>query len=141
MKPSITNQKGYTLIEVLVAMTISLIICGLLTNIFFSAIKNSSKINNQITYSYEKIVKDDYIRSYISKIKTPYWSLDDSQIEEKINALKKHSYFDNKIKKIEYLYDIHGYMKGISITYFLNNGLEQTTSVLFNSFSVLTNGK
>ncbi|MBQ3023939.1 MAG: prepilin-type N-terminal cleavage/methylation domain-containing protein [Spirochaetaceae bacterium] len=141
MKRFINNQKGYTLIEVLVALSISLIICGLLTNVFISVLKNTLKINDKVVYSYEQILKDDYIRNFISKIEVPYWSTSDTNIDEQISKLKKHSYFNNKIKNIEYLFDSYGYKKGISITYELNNGQEQTTSVLFSSFSVLRNEK
>lgn len=139
MKTYKNKQQGYTLIEILVSLSISLILCGLLINIFFSVIKNTTKANQYLTISYERILKDDFIRTWSTNIKIPYWSLTDKIIDDKINELKKHSYFKNKILQIEYLYDKYKYKKGIKITYLLSDESIQTTASLFSSFSVVAN--
>ena len=59
------SESGFSMIETLISMFISLLISAAICLVFVSLYRNIGKVNNEISISREKLVKDKYIREYL----------------------------------------------------------------------------
>ena len=138
---SLNNKKqdGFSLIETIITMFISLLITTALCFIFISFYRNITMVNSILDVSKEKIIKDKFIRDYINQIEIPYWNASTENIREKISSLTQHPYFEDSILNIEYILDEMNCKRGITISYMLKNGDVQTTVASCKSFSLVSN--
>ena len=135
------SESGFSMIETLISMFISLLISAAICLVFVSLYRNIGKVNNEISISREKLVKDKYIREWADTIEIPYWDTSNAYLNSKIDELKKHDFFNKSIKKIEYLKDDLKCKRGIIVTYTLTNGEEQISIAQFKSYSLVPNEK
>lgn len=135
------SESGFSMIETLISMFISLLISAAICLVFVSLYRNIGKVNNEISISREKLVKDKYIREWADKIEIPYWDTSNAYLNSKIDELKKHDFFNKSIKNIEYLKDDLKCKRGIIVTYTLTNGEEQISIAQFKSYSLVPNEK
>lgn len=135
------SESGFSMIETLISMFISLLISAAICLVFVSLYRNIGKVNNEISISREKLVKDKYIREWADTIEIPYWDTSDAYLNSKIDELKKHDFFNKSIKNIEYLKDDLKCKRGIIVTYTLTNGEEQISIAQFKSYSLVPNEK
>lgn len=135
------SESGFSMIETLISMFISLLISAAICLVFVSLYRNIGKVNNEISISREKLVKDKYIREWADTIEIPYWDTSDAYLNSKIDELKKHDFFNTSIKNIEYLKDDLKCKRGIIVTYTLTNGEEQISIAQFKSYSLVPNEK
>lgn len=135
------SESGFSMIETLISMFISLLISAAICLVFISLYRNIGKVNNEISISREKLVKDKYIREWADTIEIPYWDTSNAYLNSKIDELKKHDFFNKSIKNIEYLKDDLKCKRGIIVTYTLTNGEEQISIAQFKSYSLVPNEK
>ncbi|MBE6351466.1 MAG: hypothetical protein E7060_00785 [Treponema bryantii] len=135
------SESGFSMIETLISMFISLLISAAICLVFVSLYRNIGKVNNEISISREKLVKDKYIRDWADTIEIPYWDTSNAYLNSKIDELKKHDFFNKSIKNIEYLKDDLKCKRGIIVTYTLTNGEEQISIAQFKSYSLVPNEK
>ncbi len=135
------SESGFSMIETLISMFISLLISAAICLVFVSLYRNIGKVNNEISISREKLVKDKYIREWADTIEIPYWDTSNAYLNSKIDELKKHDFFNKSIKNIEYLKDDLKCKRGIIVTYTLTNGEEQISIAQFKSYSLVPNEK
>ncbi len=135
------SESGFSMIETLISMFISLLISAAICLVFVSLYRNIGKVNNEISISREKLVKDKYIREWADTIELPYWDTSNAYLNSKIDELKKHDFFNKSIKNIEYLKDDLKCKRGIIVTYTLTNGEEQISIAQFKSYSLVPNEK
>lgn len=135
------SESGFSMIETLISMFISLLISAAICLVFVSLYRNIGKVNNEISISREKLVKDKYIREWADTIEIPYWDTSNAYLNSKIDELKKHDFFNKSIKSIEYLKDDLKCKRGIIVTYTLTNGEEQISIAQFKSYSLVPNEK
>lgn len=135
------SESGFSMIETLISMFISLLISAAICLVFVSLYRNIGKVNNEISISREKLVKDKYIREWADTIEIPYWDTSNAYLNSKIDELKKHDFFNKSIKNIEYLKDDLKCKRGIIVTYTLTNGEEQISIAQFKSYSLVLNEK
>ena len=135
------SESGFSMIETLISMFISLLISAATCLVFVSLYRNIGKVNNEISISREKLVKDKYIREWADTIEIPYWDTSDAYLNSKIDELKKNDFFNKTIKNIEYLKDDLKCKRGIIVTYTLTNGEEQISIAQFKSYSLVPNEK
>lgn len=135
------SESGFSMIETLISMFISLLISAAICLVFVSLYRNIGKVNNEISIFREKLVKDKYIREWADTIEIPYWDTSNAYLNSKIDELKKHDFFNKSIKNIEYLKDDLKCKRGIIVTYTLTNGEEQISIAQFKSYSLVPNEK
>ncbi len=135
------RQYGFTLIETVISMFISLILSSTLCFLFISLYKNITKIKYEVSDIKERLVKDKYIRKWAEQIDIPYCCNPDKDLTYQTDTLLNHPYFKNSIDKIDFLIDDMFYKRGISVTYVLSNNEKQTTIAQFKSYSLVQNEK
>lgn len=132
-----SNNFGFTLIETLIVLFISVIMCGLLSYLIIMISSSSTKVVTKVNITTEKLIKDSYIRNWAKEINIPYWSNGNTIIDNAVEDLKLHPYYSDKIYSIEKIKDKREFVRGISVSYELSDGSIQKTDVLFPSYSVL----
>ncbi len=131
------NNSGFSLIETIISMFISLLISTSLCLFFTNLFRNFTRVYNEMNFTKEKLIKDKYIRNWTESIEIPYWDNPDEYLNFTINQLKQDDLFNAEVKEIKVLKDTDNYKCGISVTYSLSNSEEQTSVVQFNSISLV----
>lgn len=130
------TDSGFTLIETLVTMTLMIMIGAAFVLVFSTASKSIQRYRTGLFLTSEKLIKDDFVRTWAESVSCAYYLPSEPAIQEQASALKKHPYFEGKTVKFEYLKDRKKRIRGIEISYRLSNGSIQTSAALFSFIPV-----
>jgi type II secretory pathway pseudopilin PulG len=129
------GNDGFTLMETLVTMGITLVLGGILASVFSTGLKGTglalagSRTASQIAQT------DRMIREWAEDLHIPYWAKPDSYVEGLMQSILR-SKIGGIVTSVRPVYDNKKRIRGIAVDYRINNK-EMQTRALFPGSPVL----
>ncbi len=131
----IKKDDGFTLMETLVTLTVTLIISGSIIFAFAAAMKSASKANGSVSTATTMLKVDRFIREQTAEMHIPYWTYSERPVEELKNRLWR-SNMGEYIREIQTVTDGAGRNRGIRVQFEVA-GKQARTEALFSSIPVV----
>jgi hypothetical protein len=133
------NEDGFTLIEGILAITLTLIYAGVISSLMFSSLRAITNALKSEKEQYRSLVIDAAVRSAAASVSVPYWENSRLGLSLARNALSRTAMTPKdreSIVAITPLLDAQGRQRGINVVFRIG-AKEYESNALFASTPVL----
>jgi type II secretory pathway pseudopilin PulG len=139
----LVNNEGFTLIEGIVAITLTLICVGFISSLLFSGFRAAALSTANEKERYRILVIDSAIRNAAAAVCIPYWQNSVDGVLTFISILDDklaHSPDSESVVSVEPLSDSNGFQRGVDVVFRIG-GKEYRSKALFSSIPVVEGKK